>query len=188
MKEHIEIEYKILLSKETFHKIINDYQNQITNHYIQTNYYLIHPLLQQKRYMLRIREKNNTYEMTLKRPFQGHRLETNVMITKEEKDAIINHQMIDNEIIDILIQEHINPLELQQQFSLTTHRYDIHLNEGILSLDQNTYLNKRDYELEFEVYNEKEGYVKFLEIIKPYNLHYLHNCTSKIQRALQSLK
>lgn len=188
MNEHIEIEYKILLTKEIFFQILKQYQSQIKTDYIQTNYYLNHPLLQQKKYMLRIREKNNTFELTLKRPFHNHRLETNIMLTPKEKDAIFQHLPISNEITDILIKENINPLELENQFSLTTHRYDIVLPEGILSLDDNTYLHQHDYELEFEVNDETEGYQKFLNIIKPFQLQYKENCPSKIQRVLNTLK
>lgn len=187
MNELIEIEYKILLTQEIYQKIKQYYQDQITRDYIQTNYYLTHPLLQEKKYMLRIREKNNTYELTLKRPYQHHQIETNVPLTKEQKAKILQHQPIQNEIIDILIQEGINPLELQNQYSLTTHRCDIELKEGILSLDKNTYCQQQDYELEFEVYHEQEGYQKFLEIIQPFSLHYTQNCPSKIQRVLNSL-
>ena len=46
---------------------------------------------------------------------------------------------------------------------------------------------KKINELEFEVNNEKAGYKKFLEIIKPYQLNYTHNCPSKIKRVLDSL-
>ncbi|MEG0277338.1 MAG: CYTH domain-containing protein [Coprobacillus sp.] len=185
MKEQIEIEYKILIDKDIFLKVINDYQ--VEKDYIQTNYYLTHPVLQDKKYMLRIREKNNSYEFTLKRPYQNHQLETNVIIDKEIKDKIMNHQYVDNEIMDILKHENINPLELKQQFSLTTHRYDIQLKEGTLSLDHNQYLHLEDYELEFEVYEESTGYQRFLEIIKPYQLHYTKNCQSKIKRVLDAL-
>lgn len=188
MNEQIEIEYKILLTENIFQHILKDYQNQVKKDYIQTNYYLTHPLLQSRFYSLRIREKNDTYEMTLKRPFHNHRLETNIMISKEDKDNIINHHMIHNEIIDILLQEGIDPLQLQQQCSLTTHRYDIPLTEGMLSLDENTYLHHHDYELEFEVNDEHQGFQTFLKIIEPYNLQYKGNCKSKIRRVLDALK
>ena len=39
MNEHLEIEYKIILTKENYKKIINDYQNAITSSYTQTNFY-----------------------------------------------------------------------------------------------------------------------------------------------------
>lgn len=124
--------------------------------------------------------------MTLKRPIKNHRLETNVIISQKDKENFIRHLPIQNDIIDILIHEGINIEELQQQFSLTTHRYDILLEEGILSLDENIYLNQHDYELEFECYEETKGFQKFLEIIKPYHLNYQQNCTSKVQRAMHA--
>ena len=76
--QQLEIEYKILLTSTTFHQILHDYQHHITKDYIQINDYLTHPLLSQKKYMLRIRTKNNQYELTLKRPYQNHQLETNI--------------------------------------------------------------------------------------------------------------
>ena len=184
MNKQIEIEYKILLTENIFNDILKYYPNH--KDYIQTNYYFTHPLLQQKKYMLRIREKNNTFEMTLKKPLKNHRLEMNVDINQKDKDDFIQHLPIQNEIIDILKQEGIDIKELQQQFSLTTHRYDIILDEGVLSLDDNTYLNQHDYELEFECYDETVGFQKFLEIIKPYHLDYQQNCMSKVQRALKA--
>lgn len=187
MNEQIEIEYKILLTKEIYNQILKDYKDKIIKDYIQTNHYLIHPLLQQKRYMLRIREKNNQFELTLKRPSNNHRLETNINIDKETVNKILNHEYVSNKIMDILIKEGINPLELKNQFSLTTHRCDIKLEYGILSLDENTYLDITDYELEYEVNNEKEGFLQFLEIIKPYQLTYFGNCASKIKRVLNHL-
>lgn len=188
MYEHIEIEYKILLNQDIFSKILFDYKDNITNEYTQTNHYFTHPLLQQKKYMLRIREKNNHYELTLKRPQHQFRLETNVPLTPEEKERFFNNLPISNEIIDILLQEHINPFELKNEFSLTTHRYDIELPEGTLSLDHSTYLGCEDYELEFEVHNEQTGYLAFLKIIEPYQLHYTQNCLSKMQRILARKK
>jgi len=187
MNESIEIEYKILLTKDIFNQILLDYKDRITTDYVQTNYYLIHPILFQKRYMLRIRKKNERYELTLKRPFQYNRLETNIDISEETKDKILNHQEVHNEIMDILKDNGIDPLELENQFSLTTHRYDIQLEYGTLSLDENTYLQKKDYELEYEVIDEKKGYQHFLQIIEPYHLQYTGNCASKIKRVLNQL-
>ena len=183
--QQLEIEYKILLTSTTFHQILHDYQHHITKDYIQINHYLTHPLLSQKKYMLRIRTKNNQYELTLKRPYQNHQLETNISLTQKEKDLFFQHQL-KNEITDILENEGIVISELQHLFSLTTHRYDILLPEGVLSLDDNTYLDQHDYEMEFEVTNEKQGFQQFLKIIEPYHLQYKHNCPSKVTRAFQA--
>ena len=182
MSQHIEIEYKILLTKQKFNEIRQAYPQYET--YQQTNYYFSHPLFEQKKYMLRIREKNKSYELTLKRPYQGQNIEMNVPLNLSEKDMFFQHQMIDNDITQFLIQENINLSSLQQLFSLTTQRYDIQLPEGILSLDENHYLNKEDYELEFEVYDATKGFTKFQEIMKQFDLHYEKNCPGKVRRAM----
>ncbi len=184
MNEHIEIEYKILIHNNTFESILNDYKKDILHDYTQTNFYFTHPLLEKNKYMLRIREKNNTYELTLKRPTKKHRLETNVTLTKQEAELFFSHQNIQNEITNILLDMGISLQDLKQQFSLTTHRYDIKLENGILSLDKNDYLGVTDYEIEFEVNDENRGYQQFLEIIKLYHLQYSQNCASKIKRVL----
>lgn len=183
--QQLEIEYKILLTHQIFNQILEDYHDAITKDYIQTNDYFTHPLLSQKKYMLRIRTKNNQYELTLKRPYQNHQLETNIPLTKKEKYLFFQFQL-KNEITDILEQEGIPLHELAHLFSLTTHRYDILLPEGTLSLDENTYLHQHDYELEFEVHHEKKGYQQFLKIIEPYHLQYTHNCPSKVTRAFEA--
>ena len=187
MNEHLEIEYKILLTEEIYEKIVSDYKSAITSIYSQTNFYFTHPLLSKHKMMLRIREKGIHYELTLKRPYQGHNIETNVALTKQEKDDFINHLDMHNEIIEILSQYGINYQDLKQEYSLTTVRTDIQLKEGVLSLDKNTYTNQMvDYELEFEVNNQETGYQKFLDIIKPYHLNYSHNCESKFKRVLKN--
>lgn len=185
--QQLEIEYKILLTQDIFHQILHDYQNKITKDYIQINDYLTHPILSQKKYMLRIRTKNNQYELTLKRPYQNHRLETNLSLTETEKNLFLQHRL-KNEITDILENDGIKINELQHPFSLTTHRYDIQLPEGVLSLDENTYLDQHDYELEFEVNDETQGFSQFLKIIEPYHLHYQHNCPNKVARAFEAYK
>lgn len=187
MNEMLEIEYKMLVSEDIFYKILNDYQNHIEKIYTQTNYYLTYDLLKQRKYMLRIREKENMYEMTLKRPYLNHNLETNVNITKQDKDDILNGQGVDNEIINILKDEGFDINLIQNEVTLTTKRHDIILNEGVLSLDINTYNGITDYEIEFEVNDEKQGFEKFLNIIKPYNIEYISNNKSKIKRALDSI-
>ena len=96
MEENLEIEFKILIDKDTYQQIINDHK--IDRSYQQTNYYLMHPVLSELKYSLRIREKNNQYELTLKQPQTKGNLETNLIISKELKNKIIDHELINNEV------------------------------------------------------------------------------------------
>ena len=99
--QQLEIEYKILLTHQIFNQILEDYHDAITKDYIQTNDYFTHPLLSQKKYMLRIRTKNNQYELTLKRPYQNHQLETNIPLTKKEKDLFFARRTGERQYIQI---------------------------------------------------------------------------------------
>ena len=92
MEENLEIEFKILLDKKVYDQIINDYS--IDTSYTQTNYYLMHPILTKLKYSLRIREKNNQYELTLKQPQTTGSLETNLIINKDAKDKILNNKFV----------------------------------------------------------------------------------------------
>lgn len=188
MNEGMEIEYKILLNEDLYNQISEDYKPYLIKKYKQTNYYLTHPLLSEKYYMLRIREKDDFFELTLKRPVNNHRLETNITINEELKNKILNHEIVHNEIFDLLEKEGIPQSELENKYSLTTIRSDHKLAYGILSLDYNEYLGITDYELEYEVNDEEKGFNHFLEIIEPYHLSYTSNCDSKITRVFNQLK
>ena len=186
MNELLEIEYKMLLDKDIFYKILDDYKDQIYHEYTQTNYYLTNSLLKEKKYMLRIREKENKYEMTLKRPHLNHSLETNIIISSKDKDDILNGHIIDNDIINILKDEHIDITTLTNEISLTTHRYDILLEVGTLSLDINTYNGITDYEIEYEQTCDHDGITEFNKILSQVGLTYFRNCPSKIKRTLDT--
>ena len=185
MEENLEIEFKILINKNTYHQIINDYK--IDCSYQQTNYYLMHPKLSELKYSLRIREKNNQYELTLKQPQTKGNLETNLIIDKDIKDKIINHELINNEVFDILKQYHLDSTMFKTDCFLTTLRKEIKTDNGLICIDYNQYNNYEDYELEYEVNDYLSGKQAFLDFISQYNLSYHSNCLSKINRLIKSL-
>lgn len=187
MDTNLEIEFKILLTATQYEQIVLDYQKEIKNQYIQTNYYLMHPTLDEYQYMLRIRKKEGTYELTLKEPRPDGNLETNIPLSKEEANTLLNGGDIKNQITEKLSTLHISLSDLNTDHSLTTIRSDIIFPIGVLSIDKNTYENTIDYELEFEVIDKEKGKLIFFDIIKKYNLSYQQNCPSKIKRLKQLL-
>ena len=182
MSSQIEIEYKILITKDIYQSLYDHHQSKIIDTYTQVNYYLTHPLFDQKKYMLRIRHKKEQYELTLKQPMQVGNYETTIPLSSQEVKAIMQKQPIDNAIFTYLKGLSIVPSDLCTNLILRTHRVDIAHRYGILSLDKNEYSNIIDYELEFEVNNKCKGYHAFLQIIAPYHLSYSTNCPSKLQR------
>lgn len=186
MEENLEIEFKILIDKNTYMQIINDHK--IAHTYSQTNYYLIHPKLTELKYMLRIREKQDTYELTLKQPQKHGNLETNLKINEQTKNKILSKQLVNNEIFDLL-----KPLELDStmfitKYFLKTIRHEIKTTTGLICLDQNMYNDNTDYELEYEVNDYHQGKQAFLDFVDQYHLNYTNNAPSKIKRLMNTLK
>lgn len=185
MEENLEIEFKILITKNIYEQIISDYK--ITSSYQQTNYYLMHPILSKLKYTLRIRQKNNQYELTLKQPQIRGNLETNLIIDKKTKDKIIKHELITNEIFDLLKPYQLDSTMFITDHFLTTTRNEINTEYGLICIDYNQYNDLEDYELEYEITNYTLGKQYFLDFIKKYNLTYNTNCSSKITRLMKSL-
>jgi uncharacterized protein YjbK len=185
MEKNKEVEYKIMLDEETFHHIIDAYDECHT--YEQTNYYFTSHALEEKRYALRVRSKDGHYEMTLKIPDGFAKIEHNENITEKDLEAFKNGSMPDNGIKKALVDHGIDPSLITYSGSLKTIRHDIALHYGVLSLDENFYNGHHDFEFEFEVNNEEEGKKQFEELCETFHLSYSHNCNSKLKRFLDTL-
>ncbi|MDD8048855.1 MAG: CYTH domain-containing protein [Thomasclavelia sp.] len=186
--EHNEIEFKMLISKEIYNKIIKDYSNKISKQYLQTNYYLSSKELDNKRYMLRLRVKDDCKELTLKKSGNISRKEINLSINDNEYSNIKDKHIYNNEISKMLEEEGIDISKISYSNYLTTNRSDIIFDNGVLSIDENDYNGIIDYEIEYEVIDQKLGYEEFLDIIKPYNLKYMTNSLPKYVRMKNSIK
>ncbi len=180
-----EIEFKLLITKELLNQIKEDYKNCILKEYSQTNYYITHPILEKNKYMLRMREKEKNYELTLKRPSDVGLLESNIQLTYEQFLSLKNKDYFDNDIFSLLKDLHINLNELNQDLSMTTYRVDIQMKTGILSLDESHYLGITDYEMELEVEDYHLGLIEFKDLMQHYQLTYISNTPSKIKRLLK---
>lgn len=186
MEKLHEIEFKLLLNKETYHQIIQDYQKQISKSYTQINQYFTHPNISKNKLMLRIRQKENTYEFTLKEKDKiigSH--ETNIMIDASIVKKLMHQEKVENEIVTILKGYNIEQTDIKPALCLSTYRCDIPLPLGMLSIDKNEYCQTTDFELEFEVTDSELGLEEFYKIIKKYDLTYTTNCPSKVVRALK---
>lgn len=181
--KNLEIEYKILLTEEKFKDIISQYPMHI---YTQINYYFTSKELSSKKYALRIRKKENTYEMTLKTPASIGRHEYNISLTQEDAADYLKGIWKENPITQRLIREGFSLKEIHLFSSLKTIRHDYLMTYGVLSLDKNYYENKIDYELEFEINDIEKGKKQFEELLKKHHLHYNHNCPSKLKRIINA--
>lgn len=181
MDKNIEIEYKLLISKEKYEEIkvhLHGSSYEQTNFYFDTK----DEQLRQKRIMLRVRLKDGQYEFTLKR-FENNQLdEYNEEITEECFNKLSNQEKVNCQILTLLEEYNITGADLIQIYSLKTTRIDSPYINGTLSLDLSEYLGTTDYELEYEVTSADNAVENFNNFLKKFGLKYTTNCKGKRHR------
>lgn len=172
MGQELEIEFKNLLTIDEY-KLIKQYYFKQSEPFKQTNYYIDtpnHEIISNKM-ALRIREKNNDYELTLKVPQEVGLLEYNEVIDSlPEQNRPIDIQILPENITKILTEHNIPLSELRLLGDLTTYRLEKKMKSGLLVLDHSIYLGIEDYELEFEVTDFTQGEIAFNDILGTLNI------------------
>ena len=146
MNQNIEIEAKYMVNKEDFLRLQETLDLPLSKGFVQTNEYFDTPdkKLHQKRWMVRVRTINNErYELTVKKPLNGAKEETNVDITYAEYQRIQSKGIVPLEGLDALV--------LESEGKLTTYRNNKPYLDGEIFLDENHYNGVIDYEVEYEV-------------------------------------
>jgi uncharacterized protein YjbK len=178
-----EIEFKQLLSKANYQDIYDKYFLD-EKAFSQTNYYIdtLNFDLKSHQSALRIRVKNNAYEMTLKVPAEIGLLEYNFETNIEPKlNKQIESQDLPEDILDQLLNMGIDIDSLIILGDLTTERIEKEIDGNLLVLDKNRYLGFEDFELEYEVDDYNEGLIQFKSILNQFNIkHEMPN--NKVQR------
>ncbi|MGT2771355.1 CYTH domain-containing protein [Streptococcus marimammalium] len=184
---HLEIEYKTLLSSEEFKALDKKFSHvpivTQTNYYIDNSNYDI----KKQKMSLRIRIYPTSAEMTLKVPQKVGNYEYNLPLTLDEANKQIRHLQIPNsKIKNILVNAKIDLSTIKVWGSLTTKRRETQLEIGLLALDQNTYEGISDYELELEVSDAKKGKLDFDTFLKQHYIQFKY-AKSKVARVYQYL-
>lgn len=191
MAQEIEIEFKNLVTEEEFNRLTShfhikeeDFISQ-DNHYFDTSDYQ----LKEMQSALRIREKNGTYTLTLKTPLKEDLLETNQPLSKDQSYSLLHEGLFpEGEVRDVLNSLSIAYESLQHFGTLSTSRVEIPYRDGLLVFDHSTYLQKEDYELEYEVKERTSGEAIFLELLDQHQIP-LRQTDNKIKRFyLEKLK
>ncbi len=189
MSNAIEIEAKALVKKEEYERLANKFSQYAsfcqTNHYIDTNDFL----LRKEGLGLRIRERNDHYDMTLKAPLSQGLLEKTARLTKNQFDDFISKGIFpDNDLKRFLTMMDIDVKKLKVLASLSTKRIDIPYEGGKLSLDENEYNDILDYEIELEYNNESDAERLLRELLESEGIRFELNRRPKAIRALDSRK
>lgn len=168
MSQNIEIEFKNIVTEQEFEKLKMHFKMKDSHFFIQKNHYFDTPdfSLKKNGCALRIREKGNQFELTLKQPHPDGLLETNEELHEDSAEEIVKSGKITNQFIrDLISNMNIDLDKLEYFGSLTTKRAEIEYGQGIIVLDHSCYLNIEDYELEYEVRNREKGQMQFSELL-----------------------
>lgn len=168
-----EIEFKNLITSNQFKQIRDSLFIDITPFY-QTNFYIDTEDLQIRKniLMLRIRELEDRFVLTLKVPNEAHVITEYHQILDESvlEKTNIDESDLGADIINVLKERNIDTNALKIQGQLETIRYERTYKNGLLVLDESQYFGETDYELEFEAKNVSDGKVVFNEILDHYDI------------------
>lgn len=173
MSQNIEIEFKNMLTESEYKRLLVELQVDQKQIFSQENHYFDTPdfALKEANSALRIRKKKLHYEMTLKQPATVGLLETNQILTEEEVTTALQHGKLPLGAIQQLLEANGVPFSEIEYFGyLLTHRVEMPYEKGLLVLDHSSYLNKDDYELEFEVVDFNEGQLVFKEFLARFQI------------------
>lgn len=180
MINNLEVEYKILVTKEDFEKLSALYQDKTFIKQINYYYDTENLDLRNQKCALRIREKNNTFLITLKTPASKGHHEYECYVNENSSEAFES-----SEIKGLLDQLNIEK-PLMELAKCVTYRAVVELGKAELCFDINEYNGITDYEIEYEQTAEHDGISEFNKILSQVNLRYEKNCASKIKRTLHS--
>lgn len=178
MINHLETEYKLLVSKEQFEQLSTLYPDKTFVPQSNTYYDTMDMQLRQLKCAMRIREKENTFLFTLKTPDPHGHLEHECLVSENSCEvfkvdpikSLLNELGIHGEIIMVTY--------------LKTYRAVVNTGCAELCFDINEYNGITDYEIEYELTQEHDGVTAFNEILSAVGLRYESNCQSKIARAM----
>lgn len=188
MSNAIEIEAKVLLSKEDYQTLIKKFPH--ATRYVQTNYYIDSDdrLLLKEGIALRIREKRGLYELTLKTPLSQGLLEKNIPITIDDLVELRDEgKFPEGDIARFLTMLDIDISQLRILTSMTTERVDVQYEGGLLSLDRSTYSGITDYEVEFEFNNMVDAERILKQLLDECGIKFEFSNVSKIHRAMAAI-
>lgn len=153
--ENLEIEFKVLINKDDFYKLIKIMEQYECEEYEQINTYFDtkEDSLEKNKVSLRIRNiiNKNIYITTLKETKKVGKLEHEFTIKNNEVSSL------PNEIINILNNNNVKVEDLIVVGQLKTIRKEYKYNNCILCLDYNTYYGTEDYEIECEAKSMQEA-------------------------------
>ncbi|WP_280769248.1 CYTH domain-containing protein [Salipaludibacillus daqingensis] len=185
MSQEIEIEFKNLITKEQYEKLLTFFSSTCSpmfkqvNHYFDTESFSLKAL----KSALRVRYKQDGYVLTLKQPHVTGLLETHQKIDNQSFHLLKEQGKMESGDVSHQIKNLIGePVPLLCYLGhLTTERTEVQLKEGLLVLDKSYYFDRVDYEIEFECKEAKQGKNDFQHLMDSWGLTWIEPA-NKIER------
>ena len=181
MNNNIEKEYKVLVTKEQFYNLYQNFATPPFHEQVNIYYDTQDLMIRKHKGAMRIRDVNGMHIFTLKMQSEEGLLEFEKPVPKNAITSLEDEE----------IQELLHRYQLQGPFfkiaELHTQRAVYESEFAELCFDISTYHGKTDYEIEYEYKKEHDCLSIFQDIMKQINVVYEKNCISKIQRAINSL-
>lgn len=189
MTQHVEIEFKNSLTKIEYTKLLSHLNLAEDTFYIQENYYFDTKewKLKNLHSALRIRFFSDSAELTLKTPLEKNLLETTDDLSLKQGRFFLDTQTIksNGRVAKQLADLKINLEDLFLFGSLVTKRHEKKVGQGLIVLDESTYGNNKDYELEIETNSREKGEVFFNEFLQFHSIK-KRPTKNKISRMMES--
>ncbi|MEK4424185.1 CYTH domain-containing protein [Solibacillus sp. FSL K6-1523] len=174
MSQQIEIEFKNLLTKEQYERLLLEFSVEATQIERQVNHYFDTPEQHLKNLHsgLRIRTVSENIECTLKEKTAEHQhLETTEQLNTKQAEQMLAGQSLPAPSIRERLQDLQVPLQDLQCFgTLTTDRVELPYEGGLLVFDHSFYLHCEDYEVEYETNDEAFGKNIFSQFLLKYDI------------------
>ncbi|MBD1383072.1 CYTH domain-containing protein [Metabacillus arenae] len=183
MPQEIEIEFKNLLLKEEFDRLMDYFEFTLDDFITQSNFYFDTPSfsLKEKGSALRVRQKSGQYVLTLKEPAEIGLLETHQVIEELSPQELKRFKIPAGSVSVQLQKLGINPIDIVYFGRLSTDRAEKKYRHGLIVLDHSRYLKKEDFEIEYEVTDELAGRQIFYELLDEMQID-IRETKNKIRR------
>lgn len=185
---NIEIEAKVLLSQDDYAKVVT-YLKLSGDAISQTNYYLdsADRILKKYGMILRIREVEGQFTLTMKAPMAEGLLEKNQILSATVAKRLIDENLFpEGDIKDFLGILHIDVCALKILAQLTTEREEIDYKDTVIDVSKNTYSGKVDYELECDSDSAHKSQETLKALCETIGVPFVLNELSKETRAINA--
>lgn len=171
MQYELEIELKNLLTKDEFTRLKKFFSFQESDFILQTNFYFEtrNEDFRKNKWNLRIREREGQFVLTLKLKDGEDVSEYHLPLTELETKEILTGKPSAKiqEILSVVQGQTLCPEWIG---SLQTRRAECSYKDGIIFLDESTYFQQTDYEVEYEVSDRISGTTNFKKLLLQQNI------------------